>query len=69
MTIVDNDANVAAIGEAKFGAGKEHPNFIMVTLGTGLGGGIIIGGKIYRGPTGGAGEIGHVTINFNGPKM
>ncbi|MFN3135331.1 MAG: ROK family protein [Candidatus Kryptonium sp.] len=67
-TIVDNDANVAAIGEAKFGAGKEHPNFIMVTLGTGVGGGIIIGGKIYRGPTGGAGEIGHVTINFNGPK-
>ncbi|MCS7230083.1 MAG: ROK family protein [Candidatus Kryptonium sp.] len=66
--IVDNDANVAAIGEAKFGAGKEHPNFIMVTLGTGIGGGIIIGRKIYRGPTGGAGEIGHVSINFEGPK-
>ncbi len=67
-TVVDNDANVAAIGEAKFGAGKEHPDFIMVTLGTGIGGGIIIGGKIYRGPTGGAGEIGHVSINFEGPK-
>lgn len=67
-SVVDNDANVAAIGEAKFGAGKEHPNFIMVTLGTGIGGGIIIGGKIYRGPTGGAGEIGHVSINFEGPK-
>jgi glucokinase len=66
--VVDNDANVAAIGEAKFGAGKEHPNFIMVTLGTGIGGGIIIGGKIYRGPTGGAGEIGHVSIKFDGPK-
>ncbi len=67
-TVVDNDANVAAIGEAKFGAGKEHPNFIMVTLGTGIGGGIIIDRKIYRGPTGGAGEIGHVSINFEGPK-
>lgn len=67
-TVVDNDANVAAIGEAKFGAGKGYPDFIMVTLGTGIGGGIIIGGKIYRGPTGGAGEIGHVSINFDGPK-
>ncbi|CUT02573.1 ROK family protein [Candidatus Kryptobacter tengchongensis] len=67
-TTVDNDANVAAIGEAKFGAGQKHPNFIMVTLGTGIGGGIIINRKIYRGPTGGAGEIGHVSINFDGPK-
>ncbi len=67
-SVVDNDANVAAIGEAKFGAGRKYPNFIMVTLGTGIGGGIIIGGKIYRGPTGGAGEIGHISINFNGPK-
>ncbi len=66
--VVDNDANVAGIGEAKFGAGRKYPNFIMVTLGTGIGGGIIIGGKIYRGPTGGAGEIGHVSINFEGPK-
>lgn len=67
-TVVDNDANVAAIGESKFGAGREHPNFIMVTLGTGIGGGIIINRKIYRGPTGGAGEIGHISINFDGPK-
>lgn len=66
--VVDNDANVAGIGEAKFGAGRKYPNFIMVTLGTGIGGGIIINGKIYRGPTGGAGEIGHVSINFDGPK-
>lgn len=65
--VVDNDANAAAIGEAKFGAGLDHKDFIMITLGTGVGGGLILNGKIYRGPFGGAGEIGHITIDYNGP--
>jgi glucokinase len=63
---VENDANVAAIAEAKFGAGKHFPNFLFVIWGTGVGGGVILNGKIYRGPYGGAGEIGHVSIDYNG---
>lgn len=63
---VENDANVAAIAEARFGAGRRHPNFLFVIWGTGVGGGIILDGKIYRGPFGGAGEIGHVCIDYNG---
>lgn len=63
---VENDANAAAIGEMIYGAGKNHENFIMITLGTGVGGGIIIDRKIYRGETGGAGELGHVTIDSLG---
>jgi len=65
---VENDANAAAIGELIYGAGKKLENFIMITLGTGVGGGIIINRKIYRGETGGAGEIGHVTIDYKGPQ-
>lgn len=61
---VENDANVAALGEAMFGAGKAFNDFIMITLGTGVGGGIIINRKIYRGSTGAAGEIGHITIDY-----
>jgi glucokinase len=65
---LDNDANAAAIGEMHFGAGKSLNSFIMVTLGTGIGGGIIINKKIYQGNFGGAGEIGHTVIDYNGPK-
>jgi glucokinase len=65
---VENDANAAAIGELIFGAGKNFDDFIMITLGTGVGGGIIIDNKIYRGETGAAGELGHVVIDYNGPK-
>lgn len=65
---VENDANVAAIAEARFGAGRRHPNFLFVIWGTGVGGGIILDGKIYRGPFGGAGEIGHISIDYNGPQ-
>ena len=65
---LENDANAAAIGELIFGAGKSLRNFIMVTLGTGVGGGLIIDGKIYHGENGAAGEIGHVSIDGNGPK-
>ncbi len=64
---VENDANVAALAEAAFGAGKGEKNFLFVIWGTGVGGGIILNGGIYRGPYGGAGEIGHVTIDYNGP--
>lgn len=65
---VENDANVAALAEATFGAGRGHPDFLFVIWGTGVGGGIIIGGNVFRGPSGGAGEIGHVTIDYNGPQ-
>ncbi len=65
---VENDANAAAIGELMFGVGKTYDSFVMVTLGTGVGGGIIINKKIYRGEFGAAGEIGHVTINNEGPQ-
>ncbi len=55
-----NDANVAALGEAWMGAGKGYKNIVMVTLGTGIGGGVIINGKIVTGTDGAAGEIGHL---------
>ncbi len=67
-TIVENDANVAAVGELIFGAGKKLNDFIMVTLGTGVGGGIVINKKVYHGMHGAAGEIGHITINYKGRK-
>jgi glucokinase len=67
-TFVENDANAAGIGEMIFGAGKKLDSFVMVTLGTGVGGGIILKRKLLRGEIGSAGEIGHVTIKFDGPK-
>lgn len=63
---VDNDANVAAVAEAKFGAGKEIPNFLFIIWGTGVGGGIIMNNQIYRGTSGGAGEVGHISVNYDG---
>ena len=63
---IENDANCAAIAEARFGAGIEFKDFLFVIWGTGIGGGIILDRKIYRGPNGGAGEIGHVSIDYNG---
>jgi glucokinase len=65
---VDNDANAAAIGEMIFGAGKNIDSFVMITLGTGVGGGIVFNRKIFRGEHGGAGEVGHVTIDYKGEK-
>lgn len=64
---IDNDANCAALGELYFGRGRKLSNFVMVTLGTGVGGGIIINKKLFRGESGGAGEIGHITIDYSGP--
>ena len=63
---IENDANVAAYGEAIAGAAKGIDNVIMVTLGTGVGGGIIVDGKIYSGFNGIAGELGHMVIEHNG---
>ena len=67
-TFLINDASAAALGEHRFGAGKGVNNLILLTLGTGIGGGIIINGKLYSGPCGSAGEIGHMTIDVNGPR-
>ncbi|MCR5184654.1 MAG: ROK family protein [Bacilli bacterium] len=63
---ISNDANVAAFGEAKFGAGKGVPYSIMLTLGTGVGGGIVLDGKLYEGNLGKAAEMGHIVMEYNG---
>jgi glucokinase len=65
---VDNDANVMALGESKFGAGIGSDNVICLTIGTGIGGGIIIDGKIYRGQYYAGGELGHMSIVHDGRK-
>lgn len=59
---IANDANVAALGEAKFGAGKEYQSSLLVTLGTGVGGGIIVDGKLFEGFMSAGAEIGHMVI-------
>lgn len=60
--VMDNDANTAALGEFRFGAGRGVKHLVMFTLGTGIGGGIIIDGEVLRGSTGGAAEVGHIII-------
>jgi len=67
-TFLINDASAAALGEHRFGVGRGVNNLILLTLGTGIGGGVIINGKLYSGPCGSAGEIGHTTIDVNGPR-
>ena len=66
--IVDNDVNAMALGECTFGAGKGYRDAVFATLGTGVGGGLLIDGKLYRGAYSMAGEIGHVSIDMNGIK-
>lgn len=63
---IANDANAAALGEAKAGSGKNYGDVVFVTLGTGVGGGIIIGGKLFEGFRSAGAEIGHHVIRFNG---
>jgi len=63
---VDNDANCAGLAELQFGYGKKFGNFIFLTLGTGIGGAIIINGQMYRGEQNGAGEFGMMTIKYDG---
>ena len=64
--VLTNDANAAAIGEQKFGAGKDLKNFIVITLGTGLGSGIVVDGRLVYGHDGFAGELGHMVVRPNG---
>jgi len=64
---VDNDANVAALGESKLGAGRDCASLLYVTVSTGVGGGLVIGGKIYNGADAMAGEIGHTICDPRGP--
>jgi glucokinase len=65
---VDKDTNAAALAEARLGAGREFRHFLYVTAGTGIGGGLILDGTLYRGATGGAGDIGHVVVDPDGPR-
>lgn len=65
-TRISNDANVAALGEAKFGAGRKYHDVVMLTLGTGLGGGIVLGGKLYEGNEGKGAEVGHAVLKMGG---
>ena len=66
-TSLDNDANLAALAEHRFGAAKGATNAIMLTIGTGIGGGLILNGELYRGTTGAGAELGHVVIDQAGP--
>jgi len=64
---IDNDANAAAIGEWRAGAARGARNVVMLTLGTGIGGGLILSGQPYRGATGRGAELGHVVVEYDGP--
>jgi glucokinase len=66
QVILENDANAAALGEKWIGAGKEVNDLVLLTLGTGIGGGIIVDGKVLHGHVGMAGELGHITVVPNG---
>ncbi|WKA51607.1 ROK family protein [Planococcus liqunii] len=66
--IIENEANAGAYGEKKFGAGKECENIIYVSAGIGIGVGLILNGSLYKGANGFSGEMGHMTIQIDGPK-
>jgi predicted NBD/HSP70 family sugar kinase len=66
--LVDNDVNTLAAAERLYGVGREHSSYLVVTIGRGVGCGIVIDGAIYRGAAGGAGEIGHIPISEDGPR-
>lgn len=65
---VDNDANVATLAEHLYGAARGTRNAVMLTIGTGIGGGLILGGEVYRGSTGAGAELGHTVIEVDGPR-
>lgn len=65
-TTMDNDANAAALGEYRFGAGRSYRNMLFVTVSTGIGGGLIIEGELFRGSHGMSGEIGHTVVSPDG---
>jgi glucokinase len=64
---VDNDGNVAALAEYLYGAARGKPDIVMLTVGTGIGGGLVLRGEIYRGSTGAGAELGHTVIQADGP--
>jgi glucokinase len=64
---IDNDGHTAALGESRFGVAKGIRDFVMITLGTGVGGGIFLGGGLFRGSRGFGGEVGHMVIDVDGP--
>jgi glucokinase len=64
---IENDANAAALAEHRYGAGRGSRHMVMLTLGTGVGGGLVLDGKLYRGAAGAAAELGHITIELDGP--
>lgn len=66
---IDNDANIAALGEAIYGSGKEHKRVFYITIGSGIGGGMIINEKIYHGRTPGEAELGHIRLNKAGDTL
>ena len=65
--LVDNDVNIMALGERHAGIAKSVDDFLFVKLGTGIGCGIVVGGEVYRGVSGSAGDIGHIRVDDNGP--
>ena len=67
-TYLDNDANVATLGEFMFGAGKGTENMVFITASTGIGGGAVLNGKLFRGATRNALEVGHMTVSTEGPR-
>lgn len=64
--VIENDANAAAVGEGWIGSARGAENFVMMTLGTGVGGGVVLDGRVWRGSTGMAGEIGHIPVREGG---
>ncbi len=64
---IDNDANLAALAEHRYGVAKGARNVVMLTLGTGIGGGLILNGEVFRGTTGAAAELGHIVVDEDGP--
>ena len=65
---IDNDANVAAFAEFLYGAGRGARELVMLTIGTGIGGGLILDGEVYRGSIGAGAELGHIVIDEQGPR-
>ena len=68
-TAIDNDGNAAAIAEWKIGAGRGANNLVLLTLGTGIGGGLILDGRPFRGATGAGAELGHMVRPVRRPQM
>jgi glucokinase len=67
-TVLDRDTNVAALGEHRYGAARGADDFLYVTISTGIGGAIVAGGRLFQGPDGMAGELGHVPVELDGPR-